>query len=103
MLPVTLVGVVLGAAVGLPGRIPSIAEAVTPNSLSFPLFADSRRTESTFVSLTVELNSKAKSTITLPHLGKVDIKKSYEKFLSKGQLRKQQPQSTSYSLHTCNF
>jgi len=61
-----LVGVV---AVVIPvSRVPVMA--VTLKSPNFPLSEASRRIESTSLSLTVELNFRARSTITLPHLGR---------------------------------
>jgi hypothetical protein len=49
-------------------RVPVIA--LTFKSPNLPLLAASRSIESTSLSLTVELNFRARSTITLPHLGR---------------------------------
>ena len=68
----------LGPSVGLPGRQPTISEAFTPNSFSPPFSAESFSIESTFSSLTEELNFKAKSTITLPHLGGSEQKQEFK-------------------------
>ena len=68
----------LGPSVGLPGRQPTISEAFTPNSFSPPFSAESFSIESTFSSLTEELNFKAKSTITLLHLGGSEQKQEFK-------------------------
>ena len=49
-------------------RVPVMALTLKPPNT--PLLAASRSIESTSISLTVELNFRARSTITLPHLKK---------------------------------
>ena len=60
------VGVVAMVDVIPVSRLP--VTAVTRRSPNFPLFAASRSIERTSLSLTVELNCRARSTITHPHL-----------------------------------
>ena len=68
----------LGSPAGLPGRQPTIFEAFTSDSFSPPFSAESFSIESTFSSLTVELNFKTKSTITLTHLGGSEQKEEFQ-------------------------
>ena len=63
-----LVDVVAVVVVIPVSRVPVMA--VTLKSPNSPLSAASRSIESTSLSLTVELNFRARSTITLPHLGR---------------------------------
>ena len=58
----------MAAVVALSSRVPTIDEALTLKSPRIPFLAASRRIESTLLSLTVELNFKARSAIKLPHL-----------------------------------
>ena len=72
LLPDELVGVVAMVA-GIPvSRVPVTAVTLkSPKSLFLAAF---RSIESTLLSLTVELNFKARSTMTLPHLGITVVK-----------------------------
>ena len=63
-----LVGVVAMVAGVLRSRVPNMA--LTFKSPNPPLLAASRSIKSTSLSLTVELNFRARSTTTLPHLGR---------------------------------
>ena len=63
-----LAGVVVMVDVIPVSRVPVMA--VTRRSPNFPFLTASRSIERTSVSLTVELNSRARSTITHPHLGR---------------------------------
>ena len=63
-----LSGELVGVVVILVLRVPVME--LTLKSPSPPLLAASRSIESTSLSLTVELNSRARSTIILPHLGR---------------------------------
>ena len=68
-----LVGVLLGLVVVTVApvwdRVPTMDEAFTSKSPSFPSFAASWSVLSTSLSLTVELKFRVRSAITLPHLG----------------------------------
>jgi len=68
-----LVGVVAMVAGILMSRVPIMAPTLkSPNP---PLLAASRSIKSTSPSLTVKLNFRARSTITLPHLEKKNGKR----------------------------
>ena len=67
-----LVGVVAMVG-GIPvSRVPVME--LTLKSPNFPFLTASRSIESTSLSLTVELNFRARSTITLPGLGRIVTK-----------------------------
>jgi len=63
-----LIGVVAMVAGISVSRVPVMA--LTLKSPNPPFLTASRSVESTSLSLTVELNFRARSTITLPHLGR---------------------------------
>jgi len=67
-MPCLLSDELVGVVAVVVSRVPVMA--VTLKSSNFPLSAASRSIESTSLSLTVELNFRARSTITLPHLGR---------------------------------
>ena len=67
-----LIGVVaMVVVIPVSYRVPVMA--LTLKSPNPPLLAASRSIESTSLSLTVELNFRARSTITLPHLGRTKV------------------------------